>query len=1115
MASTPLSGNDPPPSTEIELLADLDARIAGDAPTAAPRTAPSASSRVAPERVDLLLQLHELGAAWREDAGAERGGRPTRIDRFEIVREVGQGGFATVYEATDTLLHRRVALKVAHPEALVSPALRRRFLREAEVAARAVHPNLVAIHDLGETRGLTFIAEEFCSGGTLAGWLDRHPGPVEPRLAAAIVKALAEGLEAAHARGIVHRDIKPENILLAAAAAQPTIPPDAGDPVPHAAGWDVKLGDFGLGKVDDDSTPDPLSRITRTSAAIGTPAWMAPEQVDRTIGPIGPATDVHALGLLLDRLLVGRCRWKGNTDSETMRLILLRDGDGLERAPAGVPRDLAAVCRMCLDKDPAARYPRAGELAADLSRFLLGVPTRARPLSVWERACRFAIRRPALTGSMAAALLASLLCGVALWGWSIQSAAVARERDQVRRFGAAQHLQLGLDDLRAGNVAAARERLVGSAVLDPTLTESFAGRWARRRLRCEQAVLFGDPIAAATERGDLYCAAVSADGRRLAAGSADGRLILLDADGGRAALVIDHAHDEINDVAFAPDGRRVATAGQDGRVCLWSAAGGALLQEVAREPKALFAVCWSPDGTHLAWGGEARILSVAGGDGTLVGRFPVPLPVEPGTEGPDIETAAFVDDDTILLAGGPGVMFVSARDGSVVRRFAGHEGSVVSVDLSPDGSRLATAGTDRVPRIWNVADGSLHIELPPHPQWVQGCVFTADGTRIVTGCRDGMLQVFDATDGTLMHRLPGHVGRNWDIRREPSGTVLSVGADGTLRRFVPRQASTVAGGREWALPTGRIHTALPVGDPGTLAAGTAPPVVVVPTTGCPLIVDAVDGRTLRTLLPPIGAPTPVTFAALDARHDALVLCEAGGRQHVVPLGAGTPIEKRLQNRFERLAWTVSGRRIGAEYGASTTIHGRDEQGGAEVEIDRFDTPCDVLEVAPDGRRVVAGGSHELRLTPIARRGVPRPAGPTRLLPVDPLFGNVFALAWSPDGTRLAVGSKEGNVRILDAESGDTLRILPGHRSVVTSLVWSADGRILVSADDESVCLSDTATALAIDNYSPGWSIRSARFVGPAATPDRWLVIGGDAAAPLPSADGTPGRGRLLVIDLGQ
>lgn len=179
MASTPLSGNDPPPSTEIELLADLDARIAGDAPTAAPRTSPSVSSQVAPERVDLLLQLHELGAAWREDAGAERGGRPTRIDRFEIVREVGQGGFATVYEATDTLLHRRVALKVAHPEAIVSPALRRRFLREAEVAARAVHPNLVTIHDLGETRGLTFIAEEFCSGGTMAA-ASRGSKPLTP-----------------------------------------------------------------------------------------------------------------------------------------------------------------------------------------------------------------------------------------------------------------------------------------------------------------------------------------------------------------------------------------------------------------------------------------------------------------------------------------------------------------------------------------------------------------------------------------------------------------------------------------------------------------------------------------------------------------------------------------------------------------------------------------------------------------------------------------------------------------------------------------------------------------------------------------------------------------------
>ena len=507
MPKTPLPDHDTPPDPRTELLADLDARIGEPARPDAPGSPMAAGDSsgglfVRPEQVDLVLRLHQIGAAWRERVGNDTGVVPTRIDRFEIVEEVGQGGFATVYEATDTLLGRRVALKVAHPEALVSPGLRRRFLREAELASKISHPNLVTIHDIGESDGVTFIAEEFCNGGTLGAWLDRHPGPVPPRLAAAIVQALAEGLDAAHEQAIVHRDIKPSNVLLTRSFDGGVVPEDGrSDRGAAESGWDVKLGDFGLGKLDAETSSDPLSRLTRVGATLGTPAWMAPEQIDRTIGPVGPATDVHALGLLLDRLLVGTCRWMGDTDSETMRRILLREPEAIDRSVAGVPLDLLAVCRKCLERDPGERYARGGEVAADLSRFLLGVPTQARPLSTWERACRYAIHRPAVVVATAVALLATLACGIALWGWSIQSSAAARERDSMRRIDATLQLQRGLDDLRVGNVGAARERFAASLALDPALDASFAGRWWRRRLRCEREILLGDPDAPAAPEG--------------------------------------------------------------------------------------------------------------------------------------------------------------------------------------------------------------------------------------------------------------------------------------------------------------------------------------------------------------------------------------------------------------------------------------------------------------------------------------------------------------------------------------------------------------------------------------------------------------------------------------
>lgn len=133
--------------------------------------------------------------------------------------------------------------------------------------------------------------------------------------------------------------------------------------------------------------------------------------------------------------------------------------------------------------------------------------------------------------------------------------------------------------------------------------------------------------------------------------------------------------------------------------------------------------------------------------------------------------------------------------------------------------------------------------------------------------------------------------------------------------------------------------------------------------------------------------------------------------------------------------------------------------------------------------------------------------------LDELFGGVFAVAWAPDGRRLAIGSKSGNVRIIDSRDGTTLHVLSGHRDFIRALDWSADGRVLFSADCESLKMTDTATAIPIDDFSPGWSIHAMALAGPPSDPDRWLVVGGEAALEPRSGDGTPGRGRVLVVDL--
>jgi hypothetical protein len=324
------------------------------------------------------------------------------------------------------------------------------------------------------------------------------------------VRAIAGAVACAHDAGVVHRDIKPANVLLVPA-------PPGSEPIlvaarPDDLGLSVKLGDFGLGKVHDEiDAADPLTQLTRTGARIGTPAWMAPEQVDRSVGAIGPATDVHALGLLLDRLLTGRSLRGGTTDTEIYRQVLIDEPASADRVVRGVPRDLAAVATKCLARQPADRYSTAADLAADLDHWLAGRPTRARPVSLLGHAARLVRRRP-VVATLAAVALAAL--GSAAWVGLERSREVARREQEIRQQRGLEEIRRGFEALRAGNVAAAVEQLDKTRAVDSALADSLAGRWLARRTHGEREIL----LAPAAESGDgkrprdLYSIALAPDG---------------------------------------------------------------------------------------------------------------------------------------------------------------------------------------------------------------------------------------------------------------------------------------------------------------------------------------------------------------------------------------------------------------------------------------------------------------------------------------------------------------------------------------------------------------------------------------------------------------------------
>jgi serine/threonine-protein kinase len=260
-----------------------------------------------------------------------------RLGRYEIIDLLGRGGMAVVYRAHDTVLRRDVALKVLYPQYGGDATLIDRFQREAVMAARLDHPSIVPIYDVGEAEGAVYIAMKLLNGRSLGDLLREQPKLTLAQVLP-IIDQIAGALDYAHARGIVHRDIKAANILLE--------PPDR-----------AVLTDFGIAKSLD--TPG----MTGTGVLIGTPDYMAPEQISGR--PVDGRADVYALGVLAYRCLTGRRPYEGGTEE-----VLLGHLHGAFPDPSMVepslPPAVDPVIRVALARDPARRYATAGEFARGL-----------------------------------------------------------------------------------------------------------------------------------------------------------------------------------------------------------------------------------------------------------------------------------------------------------------------------------------------------------------------------------------------------------------------------------------------------------------------------------------------------------------------------------------------------------------------------------------------------------------------------------------------------------------------------------------------------------------------------------------------------------------------------
>jgi WD40 repeat protein len=1016
-------------------------------------------------------------AAFPSGAGPQAGAGvevPARVGRFEIRERLGEGTFGVVYRAYDPQLDREVALKVAKPESLSNPQRVQRFLREAKAAGNLRHPHIVPVFDSGQDGPHYYIASAFIPGRSLAGELEQAPEGqgLDVRRATEVVRRLAEALAYAHGKGVVHRDVKPANAML----------DEQGLPL---------LLDFGLAAREEGG-----EKLTQEAVkAMGTPAYMAPEQA---AGEAGPASDQYGLGCTLYELLTGQTPFAGPPELQIF-LHQTQPAPSPRRLNRRVPRDLETVCLKCLEKEPARRYVDCQALADDLRRFLDGEPVQARRIGLLERVARWGRRNP-LSAGLVGVVAVSLLLGTTV-AWALAAVAQENEARAVRGEGLAHEKQklaereakraleqqglaekaalLARQETKRAEKALSAEKkqkaeadgqrdraewkiysmnlLLAQAAWerhDGILANYYleACRPDRRGWEYRHLFTLFNTHNQQTMRGHsdtVHRVVYSPDGKHLASISYN-EVILWDTQTGQKVVTPKGPMSLICSVAFSPDGKLLAYAGSGYDSRTKNRWGEFRLLDVATgQEKASFkghadcvqSLAFSPDGKRLASASKDRTVQVWDTQTweevfTFRGHTRPVYSVVFSPDGKRLASASF--DKTVRIWDAQTGQEVLTLKGFTSSAYSDLASIAINPDggrlaYSPDGKRLASAFIEKAVRVWDTETGQEILTLKGHADWLRSVAFSPDGQRLATTSEDKMVKVWDAQTGQEIFTLKGHTRRAFSAAYSPDGQHLASGAEDKTVKI-------------WNAQTGQEALTLQDRQPLVAAAFSPDGKRLATASGTVRVWDAQTGQEILKL----NGGQCVVFSPdgkrlVNASFQTVKVWDAHTGQEVLVLrGHGSSVHSA--------AFSPDGKHLATGSG-DKTVKIWDVQTGREVlALKGHDGLVRGVAYSPDGQRLASASQGKIVKVWDARTGQE-----IRTLKGHPKSW-FTAVAFSPDGKRLASVSSDNTVKVWDVQTGQEVLTLRGHTAGVESVAYSPDGKRLASASsDKTVRIWDTQT----------------------------------------------------------